>query len=258
MATTKKLILSGFLALSLLLSACASTSSPSYKDDPLEPLNRGIYTFNDIIDTVIIRPLAMVYKTVVPVIMQDIIANFIDNITTPVSAINYALQGNADMAGVAVGRFMTNTVFGLLGTLDVASALDIPETKTDFGLTLAKWGVTESPYFVIPLLGPSTIRDGIGKGVDFFLQPINILALNPNNQNINDLDWVRFGAEVLDTRARALAITDDIKLNSVDPYAAMRSMYLQNRRYSISANMKVIDRGRPVKENYDFDFSADY
>jgi phospholipid-binding lipoprotein MlaA len=136
--------------------------------------------------------------------------------------------------------------------------LDIPEAKTDFGLTLAKWGVTESPYFVIPLLGPSTIRDGIGKGVDFFLQPINILALNPNNQTINDLDWVRLGAEVLDTRARALTITDDIKLNSVDPYATMRSMYLQNRRHSISADMKVIDRGVPRKENYDFDFSADY
>lgn len=150
---------------------------------------------------------------------------------------------------MTLGRFLTNTVYGFGGTMDIASRLDIPKSRADFGMTMAKWGFEDGPYLVIPVLGPANARDALGLGVDFFMNPINIAALNPNNEKLANLDWIRFGTEVVAVRASALELLDDMERNSVDLYAATRSMYRQNREYVIKGKMN------PKRQDYDFEFT---
>ncbi len=250
----KKNIFIPLVAALCLLNACAATTSSEYAravNDPFEPVNRATFEFNRIVDAVVLKPVAMVYRTVLPPLFQDILANFFSNLASPVVFFNNLLQADFDQAGMTLGRFMTNTVFGFGGTMDIASRLNIPKSNADFGMTMAKWGVQDGPYLVLPFFGPANARDAIGLGVDFFMNPLNIAALNPNNEKLSNLDWIRFGVEIAAVRAGSLELLDDLERNSVDLYAATRTMYRQNREYVIhgKTNQNSLD--------YDFDFNEE-
>jgi phospholipid-binding lipoprotein MlaA len=131
-------------------------------NDPLEGLNRGIFEFNRVVDGVLIKPAAQIYRGVLPQQAQDSVRSFLRNLRSPVILANDVLQGDMDRAGSTIGRFLVNTTLGIGGLFDVASELGMPFHDEDFGQTLAVWGVGEGPYLVLPLLGPSNPRDAVG------------------------------------------------------------------------------------------------
>lgn len=236
-ARLAKLPLLTLLAALILLPGCASTSA-DYQSaeipDPLEGVNRAVYGLNTGIDYVITGPASSLYRDVVPTPFQDVIRNFFRNLEMPVIAINKLLQGNVDGFGRAVGRFMVNSIAGVGGIADIASYTDLKYEPTDFGITLASWGADPGFYLVLPLIGSSSLRDGIGMGVDWYADPIRLAASN------NDLDGgllVVSGLRFLDTRAAYDAAIRDTRRNSLDPYAAFRSLYSQHRAAEIKAQL---------------------
>ena len=156
----------------LALGACASTSGPgapagaSSAVDPLEPLNRGVYAFNDVVDEFFMRPLAVAYDKYMPDTLQFIARNFLSNLYDPYVGLNNLLQGKPRDAISDLGRFLVNSTIGFLGFGDPASDLGMQKHREDFGQTLGVWGLPTGPYLVLPIFGPSNIRDGVGLGVD--------------------------------------------------------------------------------------------
>lgn len=202
-------------------------------NDPLEGLNRGIFEFNRVVDGVLIKPLAQIYRGVLPQQAQDSVRSFLRNLRSPVILANDVLQGDMDRAGSTVGRFLVNTTLGIAGLFDVASELGMPFHDEDFGQTLAVWGVGEGPYIVLPILGPSNPRDAVGLASEFFLDPVNIYL---SNQDLEYLSYVRAGVRGIDARARSLDTLDELERTSLDYYAAIRSLYRQQRANDIRNN----------------------
>lgn len=205
------------------------------RNDPFEPFNRAVFKFNDVVDQTVLRPVAIGYRAVLPSGVRNGIRNFLDNLETPVILVNCLLQGEWQRAGDTTGRFMANTILGLGGLIDVASDAGIPKHDEDFGQTLAVWGVNSGPYVVLPLLGPSTFRDGVGLGVDALIDPFGILG---GDQLYGEYDkegpWVRLAVDNVDWRARNLETIDDLRRTSLDFYATVRSAYRQRRIAEIS------------------------
>lgn len=141
------------MGLLLALQGCATVSQPHARD-PLEPLNRGVFAFNDTLDRVVLKPVATAYQEVVPSLVRKGVGNFFGNLRDAWSAANLVLQGKKEEAGSNIGRVLVNTTLGLLGVFDVASDLNIERSTTNFGATLGRWGVPAGPYVVLPLLGP--------------------------------------------------------------------------------------------------------
>lgn len=196
--------------------------------DPFEPVNRAVFQFNRGVETVLLRPAAIAYRTVLPPFGRDMVRNFLNNLRAPVNAANALLQGDPERAGAALGRFSANTFIGLLGLFDVVP--EVAQVNEDFGQTLAVWGVGEGPYLVLPFLGPSTVRDTAGFTVDGFGDPVNIIALN------NGAEWVPVTRGVvrgIDALSRNLETLDDIERNAIDYYATLRSLYRQQRNDEI-------------------------
>lgn len=225
------LMLCAFLALGL--SGCAGTThtdDAGYKSsavaDPLEPLNRGVFAFNNVLDMAIIEPVAKVYLALFPPFMRDAIQHFMQNLRAPLAAANNLLQGDFGGAGVAVARFAINTTAGIGGLVDVASAQGLAYEPEDFGQTLAVWGVGDGFYLVLPVIGPSTLRDTAGMVADVYADPVRIIAENTEEEWIY---YTRVGIEGLDTRARLMKGIEDLRNNSLDFYAAVRSAYAQRR-----------------------------
>jgi phospholipid-binding lipoprotein MlaA len=215
------------------LSGCAGTShteEAEYKNsataDPLEPLNRGIFAFNDVLDRALIEPVAEVYMKLFPPFIRDAIQHFMQNLRSPLVVANNVLQGDFGGAGVAVARFAINTTAGIGGLVDVASAQGLAYAPEDFGQTLAVWGLGDGFYLVLPLIGPSTLRDTAGMAVDVYADPVRIIAENAEEEWIY---YTRVGIEGLDTRARLMKGIKDLRNNSLDYYAAVRSAYAQKR-----------------------------
>lgn len=202
-------------------------------NDPLEGLNRGIFEFNRVVDGVLIKPAAQIYRGVLPQPAQDSVRSFLRNLRSPVIFVNDVLQGDFDRAGSTLGRFVVNTTVGLAGLFDPASGIGMPFHDEDFGQTLAVWGVGEGPYLVLPLLGPSNPRDTVGLASEFFLDPVNIYL---NNQDLEYLTYVRAGVRAIDARARSLDTLDELERTSLDYYAAIRSLYRQQRANEIRNN----------------------
>ncbi len=150
------------LGLTLLASGCATADSSARNVDPFEPINRPIYRFNDIADRYVLRPVGRGYNYVLPQPVRNGVGNFFDNITYPVTIVNGALQGKFSQAGWDSIRFLMNSTFGILGFMDLATREGLPKNNEDLGQTFAVWGIPAGPYIVLPLLGPSTVRDGIG------------------------------------------------------------------------------------------------
>jgi len=194
-------------------------------DDPFESFNRKVYAINHVIDTYSLKPVAQGYRAVVPAPVRDRVHNVLDNLDQPVIFLNQVLQGQFRYAGFTALRFVSNSTFGLGGLNDFATLLGFPEHSGDFGQTLATYGVNSGPYLYLPLFGPNTVRDGAGMGVDIAASPWGYLTPS-------DLAWLSYahlGMRAVDARERALDKLDAIERSSLDPYASLRSLYLQYR-----------------------------
>ncbi len=208
----------------LMLSGCATTD-PDFADprDPLEGLNRVVYSFNDMLDRVVIKPLAQGYNAVVPKPVNRGVTNFFNNIDDVTSAVNNLLQFKIGRALNDVGRVAVNTTLGIGGLLDVASNMDMPRYDEDFGQTLGTWGVASGPYIVLPLIGPTSGRDGVGLVVDWFTDPVNYIE-------DDTVRWSLRGLDLVDTRADLLNASRVVDQAALDPYAFVRDAYLQKRQ----------------------------
>ena len=193
--------------------------------DPIEPINRAIFKFNQVVDGVALKPVSQIYRGVVPQWGRDRVSNFLYNVSEPVTVVNSVFQGDPENAFTSVWRFIINTTFGVLGTFDAATEIGLKPRKEDFGQTLAVWGVGEGPYIVLPIIGPSSGRDTVGLGVDYATNPINWGRYTDSEERV-----ALYVAKAIDTRTSILDITDDIERTSLDPYASYRSLYLQKRR----------------------------
>ena len=216
-----------FAALALLpalLSGCATIGERD-PADPLEPANRRVYDFNMAVDRATLRPAATVYKDHVPKVVQTGVGNFFTNLSVPVTAVNNLLQRKPVAAGQDLLRFVINSTLGWGGIFDIASPSGIPLHNEDLGQTLGTYGVPAGPYLMVPLLGPSTVRDLPSSVVDRLLQPL--YWFNPGNAR-----WVSLGLSLLDTRARLLPLDATIA-QAYDPYAFVRNAFLARREYLI-------------------------
>lgn len=201
---------------------------PAGANDPLEGLNRGVFAVNKGIDTVLLRPVSKVYQFVMPTYGQHRVSNFVDNLEGPVVFLNSVLQGNPQNAFVSLWRFLFNSTLGLAGLYDMATHLGVPsQHDEDFGQTLSVWGMGEGPYLVLPILGPSNLRDLVGLPVDYFTDPFHYWLKSHENFKI-------LGTKVVDVRSRYGKVIDDAYDNSLDPYATFRSLYLQRRNAMIA------------------------
>ncbi len=214
-------LLVGLLSLALL-GGCASTNNPR---DPLEPLNRAVYHFNDGLDNVIMKPAAIVYKGVLPEFARTGVTNFFNNLYDILTALNNLLQGKVADAASDVGRIALNTTVGLAGLLDVATEVGLEKHKEDFGQTLGWWGIGDGPYLQIPFFGPSSFRDAVGLFVDVRLDPVGWLWRN-DVATRNSL-W---GLYLVNVRANLLESTKILEEAALDPYEFQRDAYLQRRR----------------------------
>ena len=222
----------------LLFSNCATksnfqTSDISYKEanDPWENINRGTHAFNLTFDKYLLSPLAKGYRYILPEEIRLGIRNFLSNLKEPWTSINSAFQGDISNTGKSVARFIINTTVGILGFFDVASEIGLEKQKEDFGQTLAVHGIDTGPYLVLPFLGPSTVRDAVGRVVGFLGDPVTI-ALERNDKN----EWIWIGTMVegVDFREKNFEKFDNLKATSVDFYATLRSLYLERRNRMIS------------------------
>lgn len=211
-------------------------------NDPLEPLNRGIFEFNRGVDTLLLRPAATFYKAMVPPPIQDLVHNFLNNLKAPVILLNDLLQGEAERAGDTAARFAINTTVGILGFGDPATDMGFPRHGEDFGQTLGVWGSGEGPYLVLPILGPSNPRDVVGRVVDVLTDPIWHYAQNTDREYIT---YQRFVAGAINFRARNMEEIDDMERTSLDYYAAVRSLYRQVRDDEIRNGAPPTNNGLP-------------
>ncbi len=190
--------------------------------DPYEGVNRAIFAFNDTIDTYVLRPVAAGYRFIVPDVAKRLVRNFVQNLNGPVVLANDLLQGEGGDASVAVGRLVVNSTFGVFGLFDVADAYGLQPHHADFGQTLHSYDVGPGPYVMLPLLGPSTVRDGAGIAVDTLFNPLTYVASTPTNLAVT-------GGKAVVKRETLIDPLDDLRTTSVDYYAALRSAYYQDR-----------------------------
>ncbi len=195
-------------------------------NDPLEIPNRMFFAFNEALDFAVIRPVAVTYRYIVPTGVRNTVRNFLRNLRSPVTLANDLLQGDLDRAENTFARFFINSTIGLLGLFDIAAAEGYPYHDEDFGQTLGTYGAGEGFYLVLPILGPSSLRDGSGRIVDIFLDPLTYIA--PQEFNLG-----RAVTTGIDFRSRNIEELDSLKADSLDFYARIRSLYRQNRENEI-------------------------
>ena len=209
------------LLASLVLAGCA-TGPNAHPRDPLEPLNRGVYRFNDAVDKAVLKPTATAYTKITPGFVQKGVRNFFSNLGDAWSTVNSILQLKGQDAANSFSRLTVNTLFGLGGVFDVATEARIPQSKQDFGLTLGRWGIPTGPYVVLPILGPSTVRDTVALPIDMKGNPIGAISHVGVRNALSGLSVVNFRAQLLDA-------TNLLDQAALDPYILMRDGYLQQR-----------------------------
>lgn len=211
--------------------------------DPMEDLNRSIFAFNQDVDTYFLRPLSEVYDEGLPGPVKDSIHNFLGNLNVPLIFIHDVLQAEGEQAIDSLARFLINSTLGLGGLFDPAAELfDLQAHTSDFGQTLGKYGVGEGGYLMIPVLGPSTTRDFVGRIVDFIIDPFNYWA---RREHASYLAYTRTGVSGIDARANAKALWSRVN-NAHDPYVTLRSIYKQNRDFMIQGDTVIgLDSPRP-------------
>lgn len=213
-----------------LLAGCVTTPGgvSEAELDRFEKTNRAIYAFNKGVDTAVLKPVTQGYRAVVPGIARRGVSNALDNVDEPLSFINAVLQGKFKAAFRAVDRFMINSTFGVAGLFDHATEMGLHKQEEDFGQTLAAWGVGSGPYIMLPLLGPSTLRDTVGFGVDSVTDPWPKFQKHVAGLNGTERIGVTAG-EAIDLRSRLIDTADPLLATALDEYATVRAAYLQQR-----------------------------
>lgn len=213
------------------------------RNDPLEPLNRVTHTFNDALDVMFLRPAAEAYRLFIPHPVRTGVGNVIDNLLLPRTAAYQALQGKPEKAGEAVARFAVNSTIGVLGIFDFATDMGLEPQFEDAGQTLAVWAGTTNggPYIVLPVLGPSNLRDAVGLGIDTLADPWSYIG---QGDTVEALRVSRIVVQAVDGREQLIEPIDALRRESLDFYAALRSVYLQRR------NRDIRDEGRPTPRRY--------
>ena len=230
----RRLILLCALAGCSVLSGCATTGDPR---DPLESINRGIYHFNDGVDTMLVKPLAEVYRDVIPPLVRTGVNNVFSNLNDVIVALNNLLQGKFDAALSDIARIMINTTVGLLGIFDIATEAGLEKHDEDFGQTLGYWGIGDGPYLVLPFLGPRNLRDTAGLIGDIKTDPVTYI--DPTRDRNAAL-----GLRLVAQRERLLNASKVLEVAAIDEYAFVRDAYLQRRR-------NLIYDGNPPREKDD-------
>ena len=198
-----------------------SVSSISYDEiyDPIEPINRAVLNFNFFIDDIAIRPIVKTYKFIAPEPVEKGVSNFFSNLKEPIRTVSFIFQGEFYKSFNSLGRFTINTLTSL-GTFDLASRVGMEKNETDFGITLAKGGVSSGPYIVIPIIGPSNLRDFSGDVVEYFVDPIS--------NNVPNREYIVIG-NGLNERVEIDEQLDKVRDASSDRYEMIKSRYYQNR-----------------------------
>lgn len=254
-----KALRSALLTGSLLsfLSIGVGCATPE-KPDPWEPMNRGVFAFNETLDKYALEPVAKVWDFVLPGSVQTGVQNFFTNLNMPVVFANDLLQAKPMAALEDLTRFLQNSIFGLAGFIDIASLVGIPENDEDFGQSLGYWGVPPGPFLMVPILGPYTLRDGFGEIVDtaatsyayFNLFWMDVVGLNAAETAGASIGLK--GLELLNLRAIYLEEIEGSRRDAFDYYIFVRNAYLQNRR------AKILDQtDEPVVDEYDLYFDDD-
>ena len=216
------------------LCGCATTgprgSGEDPQNDPFESINRDIFAANTAIDHALIRPIAEAYRSVLPELARDHIRAILDNMHEPLVFINDVLQGRGEAAGISYNRFVINTTLGLGGFYDRAADFGLTRQSGDFGQTLYAWGINDGPYIVLPLLGPSNIRDAIGLGVDSYANPVGHIGADTTRREVSLSSGIVDG---VDLRSRNIESLNSIEENSLDFYAYLRSASRQNRQATL-------------------------
>ena len=236
MSLTPRPLRTMVLSLLILLSflgGCATTNPR----DPLEPVNRAVYTFNDTVDNAVIRPIAEGYRAVLPSFVRTGVSNFFANIGDVLIALNSLLQGKVVNAASDLGRVLVNTSVGVAGFFDVATPLGLEKHNEDFGQTFGYWGVGDGPYLVLPFLGPSNLRDAVGTFANAKLDPLGYVR----SMRLRNSLW---GTRLLSQRADLLDTSKILETAALDPYEFLRDAYLQRRR-------NLIYDGSPPREKDD-------
>lgn len=215
----------GLVLAALALTGCA-TGPTANPQDPLEPFNRGVYQFNDAVDVAVVKPVATAYRDVLPAPVRRGVRNVFANLQDLWSGVNNALQFKGEPAVNSFARFGVNTFIGLGGLVDVASELRLERHTKDFGHTLGYWGVAPGPYLVLPLLGPSTLRDTAALPVDAQGNLVSSVEHIPTRNSLTVL-------RLVDTRASLLGASAMLEAVALDKYTFTRDSYLQRRRSSI-------------------------
>ena len=232
-----------YLLFPLLLTLMILPNAYASDDDPLEPMNRAIFEFNEIVDDNVLKPIAKGYKYVTPDPVEVGISNFFSNLGEIGTITNDLLQLKFAQAGRDTMRFFLNSTLGIFGIFDVATPLGLSKNKEDFGQTLGFWGVPDGPYLVLPFLGPSSFRDGPSMLVDYEISPVEQLH-HEERQVLQTLD-------IVDTRARLLRATKILDTAAKDKYIFIRESYLQKRESQVNDG--------DVKEEFEIDVhSVDY
>lgn len=217
-----------YILLIVLATGCATTAAPPeerHPNDPWEPFNRSVFVFNSAVDRSVVRPIARGYDTVTPSPIQRGVRNFFTNLRSPVVVFNLLLQGRGGDAGEELTRFFVNTIYGIGGLFDVASAGDLEKHDEDFGQTMATWGWEESRFVILPFLGPSTVRDGLGRGVDTVPDVAWRIALDEGSYGL-------IGLDIIQTRAQMLPLDKEIE-QAFDPYTFVRDGWMQRRKQQV-------------------------
>lgn len=225
-----KRYLAPFALVVLMIQGCA-TGPNANPADPMEPLNRAVFSLNDGLDRALIKPVAVVYDRAVPQLVQTGVGNFFGNISDAWSVVNNALQFKPKEAIETLMRVSVNTVFGFGGLLDIGSELRMAKNKQNFGQTLGVWGVSPGPYVVLPVFGPSSVRDTVGTIVDSQADLVNNLRNVPSRNSLA-------ATRIVDKRAELLDTTNALDEAALDRYTFVRDVYL--RRSAITRGNETV------------------
>lgn len=252
----------------LALTACAATpqqqeaaaSAPGdpymQVNDPLEPVNRGVHTFNQVLDKALLRPIAVGYREAVPGNVRMIVRSSLRNLKSPIILANDLLQGNLERAGTTAMRLIINTTIGMGGIADVATDMGFPYHDEDFGQTLAVLGLDGGPFLMLPVIGPSNVRDTVGFAVDTFFDPLRMYTAAHDPSWEDTVGYTRLGLTVVDRREALLDPLDEVEKTSLDTYVSYRTMYRQLRAAAIAnrSGAGAQPSAAPMVEGSAFDF----
>ncbi len=241
------------LAVLTLATAAAAFATPALAQDqapvsdPAEGFNRAMYGVNDALDRAILEPAAKGYRAVTPSFARAGVRNFLRNLRGPVIFVNDVLQVEPTRAGTTATRFVINSTLGVVGLFDVAGAMGLERHDEDFGQTLGVWGVGPGPYFYLPLMGPTNLRDGFGRVVDTAFNPLTWAEFD--NEEEFTATRIVFGA--LSTREELIETIDDLRATSTDPYVTVRSTYSITRESAIRNGLQDVQDLPDFNETYD-------